>query len=349
MRKEVRWHSASLMLWILLTNSIGTFAQDDHYWAQQYGAISTLMGGAMTGGACDNSAVYYNPAALAFIKNLSLSIDASVYRISDILIKNGGGNGINLSSGQISNYPQIIAGMVNVGKSNKLKLAYTLLTRNYNNILMNEHFSDNALNSASKAGYSGSVSFIGVYDYANQLNEQWLGIGFGYNLSRQFSVGATLFGTYRGQSYQLINYIREMDYVNKDYILNTTTNNGSTKYHVASLLANFGLAWFNGPWKAGLTLTAPSVGLYRRGDTKRENSSIVVSANPDDMAANYVVSEMQSNVKATYKHPLSIAWGLDFHLAKTRIAISAEYFFQNKSLSHDETRFQCFCLSSITY
>jgi hypothetical protein len=315
----------------LLIISVGIYAQDDHYWAQQYGAMSTLMGGAMTGGPGDNSAVYYNPAALAFIKNLSLSIDASVYRISEIMIKNGGGNGINLSSGQISNYPQIIAGMVNVGKSNKLKLAYTLLTRNYNNILMNEHFSEKASNTNTGNPYPGSESFIGVYDYVNLLNEQWLGIGFGYNITKQFSVGATLFGSYRNQSYQLTNYIREIKYINQEYILNTTTNGGATKYHVASLLAKIGVAWFNGPWKLGVTLTTPSLGLYGKGDTKKENSSMVVSGNPDDLTGNYLISELVSNVKTTYKHPLSIAWGVDFHLPKTRIAISAEYFFKINS------------------
>jgi hypothetical protein len=321
------WWGGSFIAWILLLVSIKTYAQDDHYWAQQYGAISTLMGGAMTGGAGDNSAVFYNPAALAFIKNLSLSIDASVYRISDIIIKNGGGTGINLSSGQISNYPQIIAGMVNLGKSDKLKLAYTLLTRNYNNILMSEHFSDNASGNNPDNPYPESENFIGVYDYVNLLNEQWLGIGFGYNLTKQFSFGATLFGSYRGQSYQLTNYVRETKYTDQGYVFSTTTNNGSAKYHAASLLAKFGFAWFNGPWKLGVTLTTPSVGLYGKGDTKRENSHIVVSKNPEDLTDNYLIMELQSGVKANYKHPLSIAWGVDYHLPKTRIALFAEYFF----------------------
>lgn len=314
------------MLWILLFISFETYAQDDHYWAQQYGALSTLMGGAMTGGVSDNSAVYYNPASLAFIKNLSLSIDASVYRISEINIKNGGGNGTDLNSGQMSNYPQIIAGMVNAGKANKLKLAYTLLTRNYNNILMNEHFTDGA-GSNNGNPYPQSESFIGVYDYVNLLNEQWLGFGFGYSLTQQLSIGATIFGSYRNQSYQLTNYVRQTDYVNQEYVYKTTTNDGATKYHAASLLAKFGLAWNNGPWKLGLTITAPSVGLYGKGDTKREKSDIVVSGNPEDMSGNYLIMELQSGVKARYKHPLSIAFGVDFHLPKTRIALSAEYFF----------------------
>jgi hypothetical protein len=63
-----------------------------------------------------------------------------------------------------------------------------------------------------------------------------------------------------------------------------------------------GLAWYNGPWKLGVTLTTPSPGLFGKGDTKRENSSILVSGNPDDMAGNYMFVEMKSNVKVMYKH-----------------------------------------------
>ena len=91
-------------------------AQDDHYWSQQYGAESTLLGGAMVGGANDNSAVYYNPGALAFITNPSLSIDANVYRMDKTLISDGAGNGLNLNSAQISIYPQIISGMVKLAE-----------------------------------------------------------------------------------------------------------------------------------------------------------------------------------------------------------------------------------------
>ena len=100
-----------LLLTILL-DAPAAHAQDDHYWSQQYGAESTLLGGAMVGGVSDNSAVYYNPGALAFITNLSLSIDANVYRMDKILISDGAGKGLNLNSAQISIYPQIISGMV---------------------------------------------------------------------------------------------------------------------------------------------------------------------------------------------------------------------------------------------
>ena len=129
-----------LIVGFFLINNFLCDAQDDHYWSQQYGAESTLMGGAMVAGTDDNSAIYYNPGALAFISNPSLSVDANVYRLDKILITDGAGNGTNLNSAQISIYPEIISGMLNLGKAKKLKFSYTILTRNHNNILMNARY-----------------------------------------------------------------------------------------------------------------------------------------------------------------------------------------------------------------
>ena len=104
-------------------------AQDDHYWSQQYGAESTLLGGAMVGGASDNSAIYYNPGALAFISNPSLSIDANVYRMDKTLITDGAGKGQNLNSAQISIYPHIISGMLKLIKNDRIKFSYSLFLK----------------------------------------------------------------------------------------------------------------------------------------------------------------------------------------------------------------------------
>jgi hypothetical protein len=51
---------------LLLLLNIKSIHAQNHYWSQQYGAENTLLGGAMTAGAGDNSAMYYNPARLRF-------------------------------------------------------------------------------------------------------------------------------------------------------------------------------------------------------------------------------------------------------------------------------------------
>ena len=326
----MKYRCALLAVMILLLKMFGNGthlnAQDDHYWSQQYGAESTLLGGAMVGGANDNSAIYYNPGALAFIKNPSLSIDANVYRMDKTLITDGAGNGLNLNSAQISIYPQIISGMVKLVKNDRFRFSYTLLTRNHNNILMNTRYTSEASQNDPENPNPAATTFAGAFDYVNQLDEQWLGIGTGYSVSDKLGIGATLFGIYRGQTYQRTNYVREVNYIDPYYVYATETIDEAVKYTTLGLLAKAGLSYMSGRWKYGLTITTPSVGLYGSGSIQRENSNIVVSENPADMEANFMIMDSKSDIKAKYKHPLSIAFGIDFKSAKTRLVVSAEYF-----------------------
>ena len=57
----------ALLTFCLLIGYSTTQAQDMHYWTQQYGARSSMLGGAVIHGLDDNSAVFYNPANLAYI------------------------------------------------------------------------------------------------------------------------------------------------------------------------------------------------------------------------------------------------------------------------------------------
>lgn len=317
-----------LLISVLLGFVYQAEAQDDHYWSQQYGALSTLMGGAMVGGINDNSAVYYNPAALSFISNPSLSIDANVYKMDKIFISDGAGKGMNLNSAQLSVYPQIISGMVNVLKNNKFRISYAMLTRNHNNVLMNARYTGKPVESNPDNPTPPATSYVGAFDYTNQLNEQWFGIGMGYNISEKLGIGASIFASYRGQTYQLTNYVREVINVDSNYIYSTRTNDEAIKYNTFRLLGKVGLSYFTIPWKFGLTVTTPSIGLYGNGSIQRENSNIIVSEFPVDLAGNFIIMDSKNNVRADYRHPLSIATGIDYQTAKTRLAVSAEYFFR---------------------
>ena len=323
------FYQAGLMGWLLLYgHPFLTRAQDDHYWAQQYGATGTLMGGAMVGGVNDNSAIFYNPAALAFINNTSLSVDANVYRMDKIRISDGAGKGTNLNSAQLSVYPQILAGMINLVKSDRFRFSYTMLTRNHANVLMNTRYTGIASEADPDNPNQPALNFVGVYDYINQLNELWFGMGVAYKVTDKLGFGITFYASYRGQSYQLTNYVQEIENLDTNQVFSTQTNDEAISYNTFRLLIKTGLAYRTGPWKLGLTLTTPSVNQYGKGSVQRENSIITVSENPLDMADNFLIMDRKTDVKATYKHPLSIAFGAEYQSAKTRLAITAEYFFR---------------------
>src|SRR5690606_29690773 len=132
-----------LFLFFLFFNVI-TFAQNN-YWTQQFGATSSLMGGSVTGGVRDNSAMYYNPGCIGFIDVPTLSISANVYELESSVFKNGAGNDLDLKSLRFALYPQLISGLVTFKKAPRLKLVYGLMTRyrsDYKMLAKNSEFSD---------------------------------------------------------------------------------------------------------------------------------------------------------------------------------------------------------------
>jgi hypothetical protein len=242
-----------------------------------------------------------------------------------INVSDGAGKGMNLNSAQLSVYPQIIAGMINIFREPKLRISYTMLTRNHGNILMNVRY--NSANSSS--GGNQPASFIGGFDYVNQLTEQWFGIGAGYRITSKFGAGATVFATYRGQSYQLSNYIKESGEIDSHYVFINRNIDQVIKYSNYHFLTKLGFSYNAGTLKLGTTITTPSLRLFGKGNVQKENSNITLSDYPEDMDSNFLITDRKTGEKALYRHPLSVAAGFEYCTDLTRISINAEYFFKN--------------------
>jgi hypothetical protein len=81
------------------------------------------MGGAVVGRVKDNSAIFYNPACLAFIDTSSVTINADLYQLEKTRIENALGNQKDFNNNNFKNLPLLISGLIPT-KNPNLKMGY---------------------------------------------------------------------------------------------------------------------------------------------------------------------------------------------------------------------------------
>lgn len=297
-------------------------AQDSHYWTNQYGARASLLGGAAIAGLDDNSAVFYNPANLAFIKQSTVSLNTSVYKYTDLYWGNGAGQGLDLQSQRISLYQQMISGLLTKNAEIRSRVGFNIITRQHANISITQrHEGSYELNPSQ----DGQERYLGNVQLDNNITETWACLGWGYRLNRHFSVGLTGIVTYRAQRYAFFYTTRAArnDSISTTGALNIATNAYDTHtqtYIIGSLLKAGFHARF-GPWRFGLNVTSPSMSIWSNSSVQRELSQTNLPGNNDR-----IQTGEQNALPSQYKYPLSLGLGASYEYKNGGINIALEYF-----------------------
>ena len=315
----------TFVLFITLTT---VFAQDHHYWYQQVGAHSSLMGGAVIAGVKDHSALFYNPARFFYVDSNILSIGADLYKMEKADILNGGGAGYDLRSLNFDTYPQLLSGEVPLKKHPNLKLGFIVLMRN------NSYTSFNATNDAVQKGIYTSMpdsfaDYIGSYKHVNKILEEWAGGGFSYKLSDVVTVGVTEFICYRFQKFSNVITAKATPDTPFDTLMyvQTSVDQSYVRNETIRSVTKLGLALDFKRIKIGLCLTTSSLHLYGNGDVEREYSinNLNYTVNGPDYTS-FIATDAQYGVKGIYKSPWSVSGGFQFNWKGGLVELAGEYF-----------------------
>jgi len=293
--------------------------QDAHYWTEQYGNKSMLLSGTVNASVQDLGLVFYNPGRLAQIENPAFVISAKVYELNKIRLKDGVDKGKDLKKSTFGGAPNLVAGTFKVPFLKNHHFAYSFLTRyRYNSDLSTKASLDE--NDEKDSPYSNITAKA---NSKNEINEEWYGLTWSYNLSNVLSVGISTFASQA-------NYTKSVELqlhgLRKDSLVSMVTLNRKMSYERYGLLWKAGLAAQFEKINLGLTVTTPTINVYNNGSTTYENYiSRVDSLDGDPITDVYMESD-QNNLHAKPKSPWAIGLGISFKSSKTTIHLSSEWF-----------------------
>ena len=319
---------ALLGVLLILFSGIKLSAQEANYWNIQQGPEATLMGGAFTAGVRDNTAIVYNPGALGFIDNSSLSVSGDAAFFYILNIKNGAGDGINLSEFSGDAISMVFSGIIRLGKNKKFRLNYGGFGKEYSHLRVLAEHEEFTLIPDS---VPGNNIYFGDFDYRNRIKEDWYGLGWGTTITSNLSVGLSMMVANRSQFYGR----------NTKAGLATvdTTQTSSTPIAFSSFsddlqFSNFSFLWIVGinyevkNWKLGLNITTPRVNQTILGRGTLVRSQIYAPPEGDSLARLYAT--VQRSVKTRYRSPWIIDLGVEYAFHKTTIAGRISYYSKVK-------------------
>lgn len=302
-------------------------AQDQHYWTQQFGTRSHLMGGAVVGGCDDSSAGYYNPARLGWIENDSLSVGATLYQMDRFLIRDGAGDNRDIDAFNYRVVPTLASGVHIFDFAPRHVFSHLVLAR---------HYWNNSASAREESREDIIVRNPGEEDYTGQITidtsvqEYWLGIAWGWRVTDWLSVGATAFGAIRIEKL-LANVNARAVWFNPSLGVFETASVGNdvyVNYFDIRAVLKLGLAFEHEGFKAGVTATAAGMHIFGQGTASRDLEIINIDTNSNGVGDSLILNDRQDERPTEYRSPWSFALGLEYAVAPTgtRIAFSCEYY-----------------------
>lgn len=311
----------SLLIYFLGMITVPAIAQDTHYWGQQFGTRSALLGGAVVAGSRDNTMIYYNAAALGFIDTSSISINATAYSIENIKVRNAVGQSADLKSAQIGVIPLVVAGTINK-QTKRLKVGYAFISPVVFSFKATARL-DQPLQIVNDTESPGLEEFIGQKSLSSSVREDAVCLGLGYKLSDEFSIGMSHVFTYRTQSYTNASLSRVFLNDGRNTLVTSSTLESFNYYHLR-YAPRIAFAYRRGKYDAGLTITAPTMGLYGRGTVAADITATNIKLN--GVRQDALANDRQTRLKTHYHTPLSIAGGVNMHMDKSVFSVTMQYY-----------------------
>ena len=314
-----------------------TTAQTDYYWSTNLNEESSMLAGAVVGGGANVGSIYYNPSLISTSKKSLISFNASLFSWEFYTLYNALGNGINLRRSRFKVQPRFISYVFTLEKAPQLTFQAVVFSKAASKIDFSKAVS---LEKDIILALPGKERYFANFKYINNYNETWVGIGTSFNTSFKLSVGISMFGTVKSQSYHY-----NVDIYAGPVSDTINTGSGEVPYYAASTMQyeyltynNYRLIWKIGAsykvggFNLGLNITTPSLSVFSdyKAVTGKTSQSNITNPDGTGMMPDYDIADEQvkKEIKVNSKDPFSIAFGAKYRdpSEKNSFYATIEYF-----------------------
>ena len=316
-----------ILLIILILASVISNAQSDRYWSTTFNTEASILAGAVVGGGSDITSLYYNPAGISEIKDKKLVLNANLFRFDYELYNNIPDKNQKIKEFETRVQPRFISYTYQSKLVKKLSWQFALFNRDIDKKSFTSFHKTNSKYISENTGEQTSKN----YDYFNEYNDYWGGLGAAYQVNDKLSIGLGTFISVKNTHYTVYKYIKiEADKNTIPDSLNyydiTTDSYEKVKFYDSRILWKIGIRYKIKKFSFGLNITTPSLKIMGKAESKRRESLITYSLTDYN---SYHLEENSRYRKTQIKDPFSLAFGIVYSVnEKISTYFSTEYFHE---------------------
>ena len=287
-------------------------AQDSHYWSEQYGTRSELLGGAVVGSPQDLSTTFYNPGGLMRLETESFLLSAHAFEYQGLRIKESTGRFHDLTTDKVVVGPSLVAGTFPRSWVPGT-LAYSVLTRQRSEFRI-YNWADGTV-----PGWTAESAATNIFIDTRAV-ETWGGLTWAGDTG-DFGIGATLYGARRSQRSRFEFLFQPVPTGTPGITVSTVDD---YSYWHFRLLAKTGVYWRRRDLVSfGITFTSPGLPLFGNGNAAYYRSVVPVDSSG---VATITDALAPNDLSVQYRSPMSVALGARYGASGKAIYATVEWF-----------------------
>lgn len=301
------------LLYISLFFFANAYTQNGNHNFNNFGNKSILLSGNVTGSVEDLAVSYYNPARLTEVENNSFSVNAKVYQLSRVRLKEAVGNGATFRDSEFKGVPSMIAGTFKVKNQ---KFAYTLMSKSAHETDLNYTTKTTVKDILNE--FAGTEKYSGEIGIKSKFTEEWLGLSWANSITSRFSFGVSVFASiFNDQGESVFDYTIE----HSQNRLATYKNIAGFEQTSYGIFIRSGINYALEKASIGVTISLPHIGVWNDGEFNYKDVVAGISSDKD-----HLVTNKNNNLKAARRTPFSIAIGSGIMAGKHKLHLNSSFY-----------------------